>query len=122
MIAYSLLRLFSPCYSSPPDPEPQYPSMGPIYTAIMKKLTAALKPVSFKLTDTTFEHHGHAAHVRDEQYFRLSVVSHIFNSMPSHVERHRLIYKLLEVELRPVEQGGGGVHALEISCKAPGER
>jgi stress-induced morphogen len=71
-----------------------------------------------KLTDTTFEHHGHAAHVRDEQYFRLYVVSKTFEKISKPIDQHRLIYGILEQELRPVEKGGGGVHALEITCKA----
>lgn len=88
---------------------------GPIYTRIMQKLTAALRPVSIHLND---ESHLHAGHKESpglpETHFKLEVVSEVFEGMPL-LQRQRKIYSILSEELQD------RVHALSMKTKAPSE-
>ncbi len=86
---------------------------------ITTKLSGALAPMSLEVIDESHQHAGHAFHAggvepRGETHFRIKVVSEAFRGK-SRLDRHRTINGLLADELR------GGVHALAIDAKAPGE-
>jgi BolA-like protein 1 len=51
-----------------------------------------------------------------ESHFHLQVSSPSFDGMGK-VQRHRLIYGLLKEELKPKDDGGWGLHALQIVAK-----
>lgn len=82
---------------------------------ITQKLTEALAPQSLKVDDESHLHAGHMGH-RDsgETHYRVYIVSNVFENK-TRIERHRLINGILSAEL------AGGVHALAIHAKAPGE-
>ena len=97
-----------------------------IADTIERKLRAALKPSRLELVDDSHRHAGHAG-AREheagrqgarasggETHFRLEVEAQAFKGM-SRVARHRLVYDLLKEEL------SGGVHALALVTRAPGE-
>jgi BolA protein len=82
---------------------------------IAEKLNAALAPQSLDVEDESQNHAGHAGHRPGGQtHFRVYIVSEAFRGK-SRLERHRMINRLLAVEL------AGGVHALAIHASAPGE-
>ncbi|KAG9299924.1 hypothetical protein G9A89_009652 [Geosiphon pyriformis] len=90
---------------------------GPVYQSIQKKLTEALRPVNLEILNESHLHAHHQAMkgvVSSETHFSVSVVSEEFQGKTL-MERHRLIYNLLNDEL------AGGVHALTIKAKAPVE-
>jgi BolA protein len=82
---------------------------------ITQKLTEALAPQSLKVDDESHLHAGHMGH-RDsgETHYRVYIVSNAFENK-TRIERHRLINGILSTEL------AGGIHALAIHAKAPGE-
>jgi BolA protein len=91
--------------------------------AIKAKLQAAFAPVSLEIIDDSLKHAGHAHVVTrqgvaggggGETHFKIKVVSEAFKGK-SRVDRHRAINTLLSAELE------GGIHALSIDAKAPGE-
>eukprot|EP00737_Agarophyton_chilense_P000448 gb/GEZJ01000499.1/.p1 GENE.gb/GEZJ01000499.1/~~gb/GEZJ01000499.1/.p1 ORF type:complete len:102 (+),score=10.11 gb/GEZJ01000499.1/:1130-1435(+) len=88
---------------------------GPIYTRIIQKLTASLRPLSLQLKD---ESHLHAGHKESpglpETHFNLEIVSDVFEGMPL-LQRQRKVYSILSEELRD------RVHALSMKTKAPSE-
>jgi BolA protein len=87
---------------------------------IKAKLQAALAPSSIEVIDESHKHATHAvtrhgaARGAGETHFRVKVVSESFRGK-SRIDRHRSINHLLETEFE------GGVHALAIEAKAPGE-
>jgi BolA protein len=82
---------------------------------IREKLAAAFAPASVAVEDESHRHEGHAGHrPGGETHFRVTIVAEAFRGK-SRVERHRMINQALAVEL------SGGVHALAIHAKAPGE-
>ena len=82
---------------------------------IERKLTAEFAPRELTVTDDSHKHHGHAGwREGGETHFSVAVLSQVFAGK-SRIERHRLINAALAEEL------AGGVHALAISAKAPGE-
>jgi BolA protein len=82
---------------------------------ITQKLREAFTPESLDVIDESNLHEGHAGHAgRSETHFRANIVSAAFAGK-SRLERHRLVNELLAAEL------AGGVHALAIKAKAPGE-
>jgi BolA protein len=82
---------------------------------IERKLREAFAPTALTVTDDTHEHHGHSGwREGGETHFSVAVLSDAFTGK-SRVERHRMINTALAEEL------AGGVHALAISAKAPGE-
>ncbi|CAG8623089.1 9396_t:CDS:2 [Paraglomus brasilianum] len=91
-------------------------SKGPIYTSIFNKLST-LSPTNLQIIN---ESHLHAHHQAmqgvssKETHFRVEVVSKDFEGK-SLMQRHRLIYQLLDDELK------NGVHALSIKAKTPEE-
>ena len=79
------------------------------------KLRTAFAPLALTVTDDSHKHHGHSGwREGGETHFSVTLVSDAF-SRKSRVERHRMINTALAAEL------AGGVHALAISAKAPGE-
>ena len=82
---------------------------------ISNKLQEAFTPESLDVVDESHLHEGHAGHrPGGETHFRVYIVSDAFKGK-SRVERHRMINSALAAEL------AGGVHALAIQAKAPGE-
>lgn len=82
---------------------------------IAEKLTAAFSPSELDVVDESERHHGHAGwREGGETHFRVRIVSQDFAGK-SRVDRHRMVNATLADEL------AGGVHALAVSAKAPGE-
>jgi len=82
---------------------------------IAGKLTTQLAPEQLKVIDESHQHHGHAGwREGGETHFRVEIVSPAFAGK-SRLERHRLVNAALAEEL------AGGVHALAIAARAPGE-
>lgn len=90
---------------------------------ITQALKAALSPVSLDVIDESYKHAGHA-HVVTRAgtaggvggtHFQINIVSEAFRGK-SRVERHRAINAALAPEM-----GEGGVHAIAINARAPGE-
>jgi BolA protein len=86
-----------------------------VKATIAAKIEDALKPVSLDVIDESAQHAGHMHHPGGgETHFRIKVVSSAFAGK-SRLERHRIVNALVEAELK------GGVHALAIEARAPGE-
>jgi BolA protein len=82
---------------------------------IKAKLTAALDPTALTIEDESHLHAGHAgARPGGETHYRIKVASARFSGK-GRVERHRMVYALLEEEIAQ------GVHALALQTSAPGE-
>jgi BolA protein len=82
---------------------------------IHAQLVAALAPTRLEIVDESSQHAGHSgARAGGETHFRVDVVSPAFAGK-SRVQRHRLIYEALAAEI------AGGVHALALVARAPGE-
>jgi len=82
---------------------------------ITRKLTEAFAPESLNVVDESDQHQGHAGHRPEgETHYRVYIVSEAFRGK-SRIDRHRMINSALAPEL------AGGVHALAIHAKAPGE-
>eukprot|EP00897_Mesotaenium_endlicherianum_P004598 jgi/Mesen1/4166/ME000219S03292 len=88
----------------------------PIYSGILFKLEKALEPVELVVDDVSHQHAGHAGVHRGatETHFNVKVVSPAFDGL-STIKRHRLIYTLLDEELK------AGLHALSLITKTPSE-
>ena len=83
------------------------------------KLSAAFAPEFLKVIDESHEHAGHAGHAGGaghggETHFRVRIVSSQFAGA-NRIDRHRAVNNLLADEI------AGGVHALALDIKAPGE-
>jgi stress-induced morphogen len=83
------------------------------------KLAAAFAPEFLTVTDESDSHAGHAGHAGGaghggETHFRVRIVSAKFAGL-SRIDRHRAVNALLADEI------AGGVHALALDLKAPGE-
>jgi BolA protein len=82
---------------------------------ITRKLTEAFAPESLNVVDESDQHQGHAGHrPQGETHYRVYIVAEAFRGK-SRIDRHRMINSALATEL------AGGVHALAIHAKAPGE-
>ena len=82
---------------------------------ITEKLTQAFTPESLDVVDESHRHEGHAGHrPGGETHFRVHIVSEAFRGK-SRLTRHRMVNETLSGEL------AGGVHALAIHARAPGE-
>ena len=82
---------------------------------ILKLLTEHLQPTKIELTDQSASHAGHnEAAKAGGTHFDLKIVSAKFIGK-SRVERHRMIYKILDAQLK------GQVHALAITALIPAE-
>lgn len=93
-------------------------STRPVYSAMVAKLSLALKPVELHIADQSHQHAGHVSAKGlgrgTETHFAVTVVSAAFEGL-SAVARHRLVYATLQAEL------DGGVHALTIDARTPQE-
>eukprot|EP00177_Eucheuma_denticulatum_P001292 GFKZ01002345.1.p1 GENE.GFKZ01002345.1~~GFKZ01002345.1.p1 ORF type:complete len:289 (-),score=34.66 GFKZ01002345.1:851-1717(-) len=83
------------------------------YDRIMGKLKS-LQPVELKVVDDSAKHAGHREGGGEETHFAVRVVAEAFEPMTL-VQRHRLIYTLLDEEM------AGGIHALQIETLTPEE-
>jgi BolA family transcriptional regulator, general stress-responsive regulator len=87
---------------------------------IAARLTEGLEPHRLDILDESDLHAGHVgnrpghAPAGGETHYRVKIVSPKFVGL-SRVERHRLVYGLLEAEF------AGRLHALAVDAKAPGE-
>lgn len=89
--------------------------MTEIANRIRLKLEQALQPVSLTIIDESHRHAGHSgARPEGETHFRVEIVADVFEGK-SRVERQRLVYKILELEL------ADRVHALALQTLAPDE-
>ena len=79
-----------------------------------RALAAGLQPVSLAVEDDSHLHAGHAG-AREGCHFTVRIVSDRFNGL-SRVARHRLVYDCLDALI-----GRGGIHALAIDARAPGD-
>ena len=83
---------------------------------IQAVLTEALHPEALAVIDESHQHAGHmGSRAGGETHFRVRVTAEVFTGK-SRVDRHRTINALLADEIAP-----GGVHALAIEARAPGE-
>ncbi|MCL7033601.1 hypothetical protein MKW94_001010 [Papaver nudicaule] len=84
---------------------------------IKVKLEKELTPTALEIEDISYQHAGHAGvrgNSNGETHFNVRVVSKEFDGK-SLVKRHRLVYDLLQEELK------SGLHALSIVAKTPAE-
>lgn len=82
---------------------------------ISTKLREAFAPLRLEVIDESHHHQGHGGwREGGETHFRVHIVSEAFVGK-GRLERHRLVNQALAAEL------SGGVHALAIGAKAPGE-
>jgi BolA protein len=97
-------------------PARRYPATMSATNRITDKLADAFAPTILEVQDESHLHKGHAGH-RDggETHFRVHIVSPVFAGK-SRLERHRMVNAALADELSP-----GGVHALAIRARTPGE-
>jgi BolA protein len=96
-----------------------HPGLQTVRDRMETKLTAAFAPEFLRVVDESQKHAGHAGHAGGaghggETHFRVQIVAPSFSGM-SRIERHRAINALLAEEI------AGGVHALALEIKAPGE-
>jgi BolA family transcriptional regulator, general stress-responsive regulator len=89
---------------------------GRVADRIRDKLTSRFAPVELTVVDESHLHAGHAGNPsgQGETHFRVALVSAEFAGR-SRVERQRLVYAALQDEL------AGGLHALALITRAPGE-
>jgi BolA protein len=82
---------------------------------ITQKLTQAFAPARLDVIDESHLHAGHAGHrPGGETHFRVHIVSEAFRGK-TRLQRHLMVNETLSGELQ------GGVHALAIEARAPGE-
>ncbi|CAH9083146.1 unnamed protein product [Cuscuta epithymum] len=84
---------------------------------IRDTLEMELSPCDLHVEDVSYQHAGHAGirgRTHGETHFNVKVISEKFEGK-SLIKRHRLIYDLLQEELK------GGLHALSITAKTPSE-
>ncbi len=91
----------------------------PVKDRIREKLAAALAPVSLDVIDDSHKHADHYVHPggaghQGGTHFTVKIVSAAFSGK-TRVQRHRAINEALAEEI------AGGVHALAIEARAPGE-
>jgi BolA family transcriptional regulator, general stress-responsive regulator len=87
--------------------------MGRNATEIEVRLRAALTPTALDIVDDSEAHRGHDG--AGESHFTVHITAAAFTGQ-SRVARQRLVYAALGDLMAP-----GGVHALIIKAKAPGE-
>ncbi|WP_029005141.1 BolA family protein [Azorhizobium doebereinerae] len=87
-------------------------------TQIRSTLEAGLSPLALEVEDESQLHAGHAHNTSRPDggitHLRVRVVAEAFRGK-SRIDRHRLVNALLAAEI------AGGLHALAIDAKAPGE-
>lgn len=86
-----------------------------IQSIILKKIKDNLAPDEIRLINESDKHKGHVGHnVDGSSHFRLMVVSDAFEGL-SRVDRQRMVYSILEQELKDV------VHALTLELQTRSE-
>ncbi|MGQ3674941.1 BolA family protein [Xanthobacter sp. TB0139] len=104
---------------------PEIVQSAPALVAIRQLLQDKLSPQLLELEDESHKHAGHAGVTHDLKgakrradggitHLRVRVVADAFTGK-SRLERHRMVNALLQGEI------DGGLHALAIEAKAPGE-
>ncbi len=89
--------------------------MGAVAETMRRKLEQAFAPTELEIMDESHLHAGHAGHDRrGESHFAVKMVSPAFAGK-GRVERQRLVYAVLEEELRE------RVHALRLALKTAEE-
>ena len=87
----------------------------PIKDLIIRKLTLQFDPQQLEVIDESDSHIGHAGHNGlGESHFSLFIAADIFTGK-SRIERHRMIYAALEIELTD------RIHALRIQAISTSE-
>lgn len=83
---------------------------------IEDRLNAVFSPQHLAVSDDSASHAGHAGnpHGRGETHFTVDIVANAFAGK-TRVERHRAINQALAEEI------AGGIHALALKARAPGE-
>ena len=82
---------------------------------IRQKLEEALKPLTLEIRDESYLHKSHAGFIPGKStHFNVKVVSKAFTSL-SRLERHRLVNRILETELKE------HIHALSLDLHSPNE-
>jgi BolA protein len=82
---------------------------------IRNRLASGLSPLRLEVIDESALHAGHAGAIPGKTtHVRIQVTAEAFRGR-SRVERHRAVNELLSEEI------AGGLHALAIEAKAPGE-
>ncbi|MCL2714742.1 MAG: BolA family transcriptional regulator [Alphaproteobacteria bacterium] len=85
---------------------------------LIARLREAFSPEHLEVRDESHMHEGHAHGPRQDSgggtHFRIDIEAAAFAGR-SRIERHRLIHAALESGFR------GGMHALAIRARAPGE-
>ena len=79
-----------------------------------RALVAGLQPERLEVVDDSHLHAGHAG-AREGRHFTVRIVSARFYGL-TRVARHRLVYDCLDALI-----GRGGIHALAIDARAPGD-
>ena len=80
------------------------------------RLRAALDPAALEITDDSESHRGHAGHDGSgESHFTVALTAAAFAGQ-SRIGRQRLVFAALGDLMAP-----GGIHALVVKAKAPGE-
>lgn len=88
-------------------------------TRIVEALSSTFVPVSLTVTDDSARHAGHPGHEggagkEGETHFNVAMVAACFATM-SRVDRARAVNAALAAEFQ------GGLHALSLALRAPGE-
>ena len=78
-----------------------------------KVLSEAFSPSALAVRNDSARHAGHAG-AGQESHFHVEIEAAAFTGK-SRVERHRMVYAALEAEFE------GGLHALQVKARAPGE-
>ncbi len=81
---------------------------------VIKRLQAALRPVSLEVIDDSDKHAGHAGSREGKAHFDVRITSPLFAGRNT-LQRHRMVYDALG-ELMQTD-----IHALAIQARAPGE-
>jgi BolA family transcriptional regulator, general stress-responsive regulator len=90
--------------------------MGRVADEMAARLRAALAPDALAIIDDSESHRGHAGHDgAGESHFTVQLTAAAFAGQ-SRIGRQRLVYAALGDLMAP-----GGIHALIIQAKAPGE-
>ena len=81
-----------------------------------QRLSAALQPTALSVANVSWQHAGHSGDDGSgETHFEVAVESAAFAGL-SRVDRQRLVNRAVGDLMDP-----GGIHALAIKAKAPGE-
>ena len=98
-------------------------NLGPVHRSMLAKLNTTFDPVThLDIKNDSHKHASHAAMIESpgtgESHFVVTIVSQTFEGV-SLINRHRMVNECLANELKSVNDGGMGVHALNIKAKTP---